>query len=103
MSWRVSGRNACCGEAIGRWSIWPEAMREGSPPPRPCWLISRRAKRLPSSAATRRVFISRTEDGGRVEGAAVWFVVPDIAFACARGQAADDVALEQDSDDHERG
>jgi len=29
--------------------------------------------------------------------------VPDIAFACARGQAADDVALEQDSDDHERG
>src|SRR5258707_15841399 len=95
MSLGASGHDACCGGATGRWSIWREVMQNGSLPPKVCWLICPRTKRRISWAATRRASICRAGDDGRPKG-------DDALLARARGQTAYNVALEENSDNHER-
>jgi hypothetical protein len=76
-----------------------EVMQDGSLPPKPYWPICHRTKRLISSAATRRASISRAGDG-HVEDDRLPPCGSLLARAC--GQTTDNVALEENSDDHER-
>src|SRR5690348_13374296 len=91
MSVTASGRSVYCGVATGRWSISPAAMKDGLQLRKPCSAICHRPRRRMCSAATPRA--STSQNAGEEH--------PDL-FTRPGGQAADDVAFEENADENER-